>query len=130
MISLLKLIELLWPITYLAGLVVALLYYRKFGKPVFILLLVYFCLGIYTCTISQYVNRRISSSSTSQISQELIEKYEAYQKDEAELHARHFGTRPTGLRPSVKKVHFPYGQIILVVALFLLGKREKGALNN
>ena len=118
-----RLIEALWPVTYLAGLIVTIRYFRKHGRPVFAMLLVYFALGLYSSTLARHVNRLIRLKYTPEITQEQIEKYEAYQKETEELHIKHFGTAPGSVATVVKRVTVPLGQILLVATLLLLGKR-------
>jgi len=122
---LLKLIEGLWPVTYLAGLLVTIAYFRKHGKPVFALLLVYFALGVYAHALARHVDRFFMSRSVTEISQEQLDKYEAYQKEAEDLHLKHFGTAPGHTATAVKRIQFPLRQILLVTTLFLLGRRMK-----
>ena len=72
--TLLKLIEGLWPVTYLAGLLVAIAYFRQHGKPVFVLLLIYFALGIYSQTLARHVDKFFMSRSAAEISQAQFDK--------------------------------------------------------
>ena len=122
---LLKLIEGLWPVTYLAGLLVTIAYFRKHGKAVFVLLLIYFALGVYSHTLARHVDRFFMSRSVTEISQEQIDKYEAHQKEAEDLYIKHFGTAPGHTATAVKRIQFPLGQILLVSTLFLLGRRMK-----
>jgi hypothetical protein len=125
MMILLKLIEGLWPVTYLAGVLVTLAYFRKHGKSVFVLLLVYFALGVYAHTLAGHVDRFFMSRSVTEISQEQLDKYEAYQKENEDLYIKHFGTAPGHTATAIKRIQFPLGQILLVTTLFLLGRRMK-----
>ena len=120
---LMRLIEALWPVTYLAGLIITIMYFRRHGRPVFILLLVYFALGVYSHTLSRHVDQYFMSRSVSTITQKQIEKYEAYQKDLNDLQFKHPDVVPGTV---VHRVQFPFGQLLLVVALFLIGRRING----
>ncbi len=122
---LIKLIDALWPVTYLAGLLVTIAYFRKHGRPVFVLLLVYFALGVYSHTLARHVDRFFMSRSVTAITQEQLDKYEAYQKEQEDLYIKHFGIAPGHTATAVKRIQFPLGQILLVVTLFLLGRRMK-----
>lgn len=125
MMILLRLIEVLQPVTYLAGLFVAIRYFRKHGKPVFVLLLVYFALGVYSHTLARHVDRFFMSRSSTEILQEQLDRYEAYQKEAEDLHLKHFGTATGHTATAIKRIQFPLGQILLVTTLFLLGRRMK-----
>ena len=116
------LIEYLWPITYLAGLVVTIRYFRKHGKAVLIMLLLYFVLGVYSHTLSPHVER-LFWPKAAEFTPEQMEKYEEYQKEAEELQLKHFGEIPGSIATVVKRVSIPFGQILLVAMLFLLGKR-------
>jgi len=122
---LLKLIEALWPVTYLAGLLVTVAFFRKHGRPVFVLLLLYFALGVYSHTLARHVDRFFMTRSVTAISQEQLDQYEAYQKESEDLHIKHFGTAPGHTATAVRRIQFPLGQILLVTTLFLLGRRMK-----
>ncbi len=118
-----RVIEALLPLTYLAGLAVAIRYFRKHGKPVFALLFLYFAFGIYSCTVAPHVNRLIRSKCVKEPTQELVEKYEAYQKESMELQTKYFPDTRTPFAVNIRTVSIPFREILLVVALFLLGKR-------
>ena len=120
---LIRLIELLWPVIYLAGIIVTTKYFRKHGKPVLILLLMYFTVGLYSCTLAKPVNRFIRSKFPPNIPQEQVEKYRAYQADVNAVQAKHFGATAVHTEAIVKNVTLPLGQILLVSSLFFLGKR-------
>jgi len=123
--TLLKLIEGLWPVTYLLGLLVAIAYFRQHGKHVFVLLLIYFALGIYSQTLVRHVDKFFMSRSAAEISQAQFDKYEAYQKEAEELYFKHFGTAFDHTVTAVRRIQFPLGQMLLVLTLFLLGRRMK-----
>ncbi|NLB65871.1 MAG: hypothetical protein GX803_05320 [Lentisphaerae bacterium] len=125
MMTLFKLIEGLWPVTYLTGLFVTIAYFRKHGKPVFVLLLIYFALGVYSHTLARHVDRFFMSRSAAEISQAQLDKYEAYQKETEDLYLKHFGTAPGHTATAVGRIQFPLGQILLVLILFLLGRQMK-----
>jgi len=120
-----KLIELLLPLTYVAGLIVVIRYFRTGRKAVFILLLCYFLFGIYSCTLARHVNRFVTSRMSTEITQEKLETYEAYQKDVEELHLKHFGVSAGNVTAAVQHVSVPLGQILLVIALIMIGKQTK-----
>ncbi|MDD5708773.1 MAG: hypothetical protein PHR35_22895 [Kiritimatiellae bacterium] len=120
---LLRLIDGLWPVAYLAGLLVTFRYFRKHGKPVFVLLLVYFAMGIYSHTLARHVDRFFMSRTVTDITHEQLEKFEAYQKDSEDLYVKHFGVTPGHTTTAVRWIQFPLGQILLVITLFLVGKR-------
>ncbi|HMP00771.1 MAG TPA: hypothetical protein PKE26_16870 [Kiritimatiellia bacterium] len=124
---LLRTIELLWPLTCVVGLLVSWVYYRKRGKAIISLLLIYFALGLYSSTLAPYVNRLWVSTFSTEITAEQLERYEAYQKDVDALHVKYPEIAPGTV---VKHVSFPLGQILLVITLFILGTRmTKGSPN-
>ena len=119
---LIRLFEILWPITYLAGFLVSVKYFRKHGRVVFFLLLMYFGLGLYSCTLAKSANRFLMSRTATEIKPETLEMLEAYQKDLDVLHVKYPEIAPGTV---VKHVSFPFGQILLVVTLFLIGQQNK-----
>lgn len=79
-------------------------------------------------TLAAYVNRRWTSTHSTEITADQLEKYEAYQKELDVLHVKYPEFAP---RTLVKHVSFPFGQILLVTTLFILGRRmTKGSPNN
>lgn len=117
---LIRLIEFLWPLTYIIGLFVSWIYYRKQGKTIISLLLIYFTLGVYSSTLAPYVNRLWASKYSTEITAEQLARYESYQKELDTLHVKYPEIAPGTL---VKHVFFPLGQILLVTTLFILGRR-------
>ena len=127
MMILLRTIEVLWPLTYIVGLLVSWMYYRKRGKAIISLLLIYFALGVYSSTLAPYVNRLWASRYSTEVTAEQLVQYEAYQKELDALHVKYPEIAPGTL---VKHVSFPLGQILLVTTLFILGRRlMKGSPN-
>ncbi|HOS66227.1 MAG TPA: hypothetical protein PK251_15920 [Candidatus Latescibacteria bacterium] len=118
--ELLRTTEMLWPLTYIVGVLVSWVYYRKQGKAIISLLLIYFALGIYSSTLAPYVNRLSASRYSTEITAEQLERYEAYQKELDALHLKYPEIAPGTL---VKHVSFPLGQILLVTTLFILGRQ-------
>ncbi len=118
---LIRTIKLLWPLIYTAGLVVSWTYYRKQGKAVISLLLIYFALGLYASTLAPYANRLWTHRHVSSITAKQIERYEAYQKELNALHIKYAEIDPGTL---VGHVSIPLGQILLVKALFIFGRRQ------
>jgi len=118
--ELLRTTEMLWPLTYIVGVLVSWEYYRKQGKAIISLLLIYFALGIYSSTLAPYVNRLSASRYSTEITAEQLERYEAYQKELDALHLKYPEIAPGTL---VKHVSFPLGQILLVTTLFILGRQ-------
>ena len=117
---LIRLLELLWPLTYIAGILVSWMYYRKRGRAIISLLLIYFVLGLYSSTLAPYVNRLWASRYSTEITAKQLEQLEAYQKELDALHIKYPEIAPGTL---VKHVSFPLGQILLVTTLLILGKR-------
>jgi len=104
--ELLRTTEMLWPLTYIVGVLVSWVYYRKQGKAIISLLLIYFALGIYSSTLAPYVNRLSASRYSTEITAEQLERYEAYQKELDALHLKYPEIAPGTL---VKHVSFPLG---------------------
>ena len=104
----------------MAGLFVSVKYFRNRGKVIISLLIVYFVLGLYACTVAPYVNRLWVSRFSTEITAEKLDRYEAYQKELDALHVKYPEIAPGTL---VKHVAFPFGQILLVTMLFILGSR-------
>jgi len=121
-LAIFKAIDILWPITYLVGFYVTIKYFRAHNKPVFILLLLYFALGIFSSTAMPYIYNFYYSHMSNDNIGELLHKLDAYQADLDQLHLKYPDIEPGTL---VKHVSFPFGQIILVTALYILGVRSK-----
>jgi len=94
----------LWPVTYLAGLAVTVRYFRKFSRAVFVLLLIYFSLGIYSHTLSHKVEQWMARRTLDEPTLAELARYEAYSKELEELYARHFEDDSSGVVPKLPKL--------------------------
>jgi len=115
-------IEYLWPLTYFVGLFVTVKYFHTYAKSVFILLILYFALGIFSSVAMPYINNIYYLYNSDDKMVQLLARFELFQVELDKLHLKYPDIEPGTI---VKRVSFPLAQILLVTALYLHGARSK-----
>ncbi len=117
---LLRIIELLNPMIYAVGFIVALLAYRWGRKKGYIVIAVFFALAVYSHTLAPQVNRFLSRSLWPPEPTDDAQS-EAFNQELEQLLAQY---DPPSTR-TIHSVSFPLGPIILVSGLWSVAKWEK-----
>ena len=117
-----KLVFWITPLVYVLGVAISLWAFLRSRKAGYILFLIYFLFLAYvnfiTITVDRYIDHKVYSSFDQQVQQEI---YEAVDNAAADVMKKH-GAYGRALH---MEVEFPYGAILLVLALWMLASKEK-----
>jgi hypothetical protein len=115
-------VEWLNPVVYLVGLGVAVWAFRRCHKCGYFVVAIYFAFCAFAVLAMPSINRAIRAHRAPDYSAETRQKIDAAVQDATRKVLAEAG-HPEGI-PSKRKVHFPFGPILLVAGLWLLARCE------
>jgi hypothetical protein len=119
----LKAVHWLNPMVYLIGLALGTWAYWVSRKIGYLLVTAYFLLAVCSVFIAPAINRMTAARwDTQRESQLSPQAHEQFIKEHSALVQKYYP--PGNSEPATSKIRFPFGSIILVSGLWMLGKRE------
>ena len=114
------------PVLHLLGLVIAVRAFRHSRNWGYLVVGFYFVLVLFSLLAKPFINRVVSEYRSRDASEALQQKIDTAVQQAVKRVLAEEGQRYTP--PSTLNVHFPLGPIVLVAGLWLIAKREVGAL--
>ena len=108
----------LWPILYVLGLIIAIQGWRNSKKTAYVLFIIYFALAFYSVTAAPHVNGWIKHRSELKRDPAVVEAQTKMEREILKLHEKYN-------LPYATKRSLPLGQVLLVLGLWMIVRKEK-----
>ena len=119
----LQALDWLEPLTFALGAVVGFWGFRRCRKIGYLIVAVYFCLGLFSLLAMPRINAELRARRTPTQSDETQRKIDAAMSEAMERVMREEGEsfQPP---PMERSIRFPFGPLVLVLGVWLLARRE------